>query len=69
MLQLLIQDVPTRRKSTYDLHDLLDGLVQQAAVFSGHTDKALKQIDVVTLSKEDVKVAEEELKPLTVSSL
>ncbi|KAM3858869.1 E3 SUMO-protein ligase ZBED1-like [Diretmus argenteus] len=68
MLQLpnhkLIPDVTTRWNSTYDMVERY--LEQQAAVYSALTDKTLKKNikDIVTLSDDDVKVAEEVLQVL-----
>ncbi|KAM3874432.1 E3 SUMO-protein ligase ZBED1-like [Diretmus argenteus] len=68
MLQIpnhkLIHDVTTRWNSTYDMVERY--LEQQAAVYSALTDKTLKKYikDIVTLSDDDMKVAEEVLQVL-----
>ncbi|XP_040183654.1 E3 SUMO-protein ligase ZBED1-like [Rana temporaria] len=60
----LINDVPTRCNSTYDM--LARYLEQQAAIYSALTDKTLKKMvkDIITLSDDDVRVAEEVLQVL-----
>lgn len=68
----LIHDVPTKWNSTYMLERYLE---QQAAIYSALTGNTLKKNvkDIITLSDDDVRVAEEVLqviKPLkTVTSL